>query len=241
MSRKLTLPDRYARALTLYRRAMLAGLQANGADYVPALAREPRVHLERLEFVEENLGHRVPDFVIAWLAAGLGSEGKWGAKKAPGIHYVEGLTLEWRDSADDSPQVNFDIERYAAFDYDNANYFLYQIGDPAPVIHYFDHEGGFFEVPFVQDPIEMLDRWMADTDASMRHLDACEPFSVTFFNEPLDFGMSPDPDVGRSVGHPKLGKGTITKRLRGKEPKFVVDFEEHGERKLLGRFLEFGE
>lgn len=239
MTRKLSLPADYARALTIFREAMFEDLKQNKSDYSPALARMPRVHLEELQRVEEKLGHRVPDWVVAWLAAGLGNEGKWGARKAPGVTYVEGLTLQWRDSADDSPKVNFDIEDYAAFDYDNADYYLYRVGSTEPVLYYFDHETGFYEAPFRQDPIDMLARWMADTTESMANLDRYSPLKVELFSEPLDLASTRDTNVGRRVSHVKFGRGRVKKALPGKEPKYVVEFERHGAKKLLGRFLEF--
>lgn len=239
MVRKLKLQKDYARALAIYRSAMFDTLKRNKADYSPALARKPRVHLEELERVEERIGHTVPDWVVAWLAAGLANEGKWGAKRAPGITYVEGLTLQWRDSVDDSPIVNFDVERFGAFDYDNADYYLYEVGVAEPVLHYFDHESGFTELPFKQDPIDMLARWMADTLESMANLDDYDPLEVEVFSEPKDLSSTRDTNVGRRVSHPKFGRGRVKKALPGKKPKYVVEFESYGEKKLLGSFLNF--
>jgi hypothetical protein len=183
-----------------------------------------RVRIQDLEAIERDLGVRLPDPVIAYVAAGVSA---WGDGPI-NLAAIRARTLDVIDLQEDGGET--EGRRFAVIDDDsNGNYIAIVAGARADssAVRFLDHEESYTLDGGVLDLLEVIeDRLATEIDPGA----PLAPFSVELYDRP-------DPPPAEIwVSHVKFGRGKV---LAQADDVITVLFDSAGQKRLKRSFLSF--
>ena len=185
-----------------------------------------RLRIEDIDAVEDEIDCRVPDAVLAYIAAGVSA---WGDGPLSVLR-VRDLTLEVREMAEQTgdPAIERMLSRVVVFDDDaNGNYLAFPKGAArtSEQIYFVEHEA----CTLIDASLaSQLDRVVARGNTSP------SPTVALVFEM---VGPDPEPPTAWAV-HPRFGRGRVVSRMGDT---LVIQFENDGEKRLKASFVTIEE
>lgn len=217
--RAITVPFEMARLLTAIRIEI---------GYPPRKAASATVRMDLLQNAEQQLGCPVPDAVIAYIAAGVGS------RRSKEIGSVCSLTRRLLDSQHPDDDRSLADSPKLAFDEESRDFLVFNRGtarDSHEVERLGQHDG--WEDGAMMSIVTRLADIAGEVPANT------EPFELV-----IDYVTVEESEVEETneqwISHKKFGRGHVTDiEPSSKGDKLTIEFEDGETRKLLARFIEF--